>query len=342
MPVFTTSQLVRIGTEMFRAVGVPEDQARITAEVLVAANVHGVDSHGVSRIPGYVRSVKSGRVSPSVSIRVLKETPTTATWDCTGGFGQVYARMAMEEAIRKAESCSIGLVGTLGRGHIGALYYYSMMAVRRGMIGIVTGRSVARQVVPYGGAAGRLGTNPIAIGIPAGGERPILLDMATSIVAGGHAEVMATRGQKAPEDWFIEPDGTPTKDPNAYSKRKGTMVPFGTYKGYGLCLVLDAIGMALGATISGDTGFGHTFMAIDPNGLVPLQDFGARIDELVRYVKSCPPQTGFSEIIVPGELEFREEEKRSREGVFVDDQFWEDMVKTGGEVGVDVAELVKS
>jgi len=155
MPTFTPVQLTKVGLEMFKAVGVPEDQARTVTEVLVATNLHGVDSHGVSRIPSYVRSVKSGRVAPSVTIRVLKETPTTAMWDCAGGFGQVYAKMAMETAIKKADAFRIGLVGTLGRGHIGALYYYAMMAVKHDMIGVVTGRSVARQVVPYGGAAGR-------------------------------------------------------------------------------------------------------------------------------------------------------------------------------------------
>jgi len=341
MPTFTPTQLTRVGIEMFKAVGVPEDQARTVTEVLVATNLHGVDSHGVNRIPSYIRSVKSGRVSPSVTIRVLKETPTTVMWDCAGGFGQVYAKMAMEAAIKKADAFRIGLVGTLGRGHIGALYYYAMMAVRHDMIGVVTGRAVARQVVPYGGAAGRLGTNPVAIGIPAGEEKPILLDMATSIVAGGHTEVMAARGQTAPEKWFIEPDGTPTTDPNAYRKRRGLMIPFGTYKGYGLCLILDAIGMALGASISGEVGFGHTFVAIDPSALVPLRDFKERMDELIRYVKSCPPQAGFKEVIVPGELEFREEEKRAREGIFVDDQFWQDMIRTGHEINVDVAKLLE-
>lgn len=340
MPTFTSAQLTKVGIEMFKAVGVPEDQARTVTEVLVATNIHGVDSHGVNRIPNYIRSVKSGRVAPSVTIKILKETPTTAMWDCAGGFGQVYAKMAMEDAIRKADAFRIGLVGTLGRGHIGALYYYAMMAVKHDMIGVVTGRSVARQVVPYGGAAGRLGTNPVAIGIPAGEEKPILLDMATSIVAGGHAEVMATRGQMAPEKWFIEPDGTPTNDPSAYSKRKGMMIPFGTYKGYGMCLILDAIGMALGATISGETGFGHTFMAIDPGALVPLQDFKKRMDELVRYVKSCPPQAGFKEVLIPGEPEWREEERRGQEGIFVDDRFWQEMIKTGREIDVDVAKLV--
>ena len=119
------------------------------------------------------------------------------------------------------------------------------------------------------------------------------------------------------------------------------MIPFGTYKGYGLCLILDAIGMGLGATISGEAGFGHTFMAIDPSALVSLQDFKERMDELVRYVKSCPPQAGFKEVLIPGDPEWREEERMAKEGIPVDDKFWQDMIKTGREIGVDAARLIE-
>jgi len=339
MLLFQEEQLRKLGVKMFKVAGATDEQAETVTEILVATSLHGIDSHGVRALPGQIRSLKSGRISPDGEITVLKDTLTTALWEGGQQFGHVVAKKAMETAIKKAESYRMGWVSTVSQ-HIGALFYYSLMAAEKGMIGIVTCRvgTVGGRTTPYGGSEGRFGTNPLSICIPANEENPILLDMATSIVASGHLAVMAARGEKTPEGWLIDKDGNPTTDPSDYFKG-GFMLPFGTYKGYSLSIIIAALPMFLpGLELENESKtymWGHTFMALDPAGFMPLQAYKERTDALIRYIKSCPPLPG-REVLMPFEREYRAKEQRSKEGIPVDEPFWENIVKAGEEIGVDV------
>ncbi len=337
MPTFTTEQLKKLSVKMFKAAGASDEQAETVTEILLETSLFGIDSHGVRSVPEHVKNLKMGKIRPDAKIKVIKDTMTTAFWEGGQQYGHVVAKKAMDEAIRKAESYRIGWVSTVSE-HIGALYYYSLMAAKKDLIGITTCRTTGYRVTPYGGKAGRLGTNPLAICIPAFKERPILLDMATSMVAAGHVAVMAARGERSPEEWFLDKDGKPSTDPNDFIKG-GFIVPFGTYKGYGLSVAVAALPSFLpGLGIEGEDkpyAWGHTFMALDPAGFMSLQAFKERTDDLIRWIKSCPPLHGM-EVLIPFEREWRVRERREREGIPVDKPFWEEFVKVGKEIGVNV------
>jgi LDH2 family malate/lactate/ureidoglycolate dehydrogenase len=313
MPTYPAEKFRALGIKMFNTVGATKEQAETVTDILVDTSLFGIDSHGVRALPGHVRNLKKGRIRPDAEITVLKDTLTTA----------------------------FGWVSTVSE-HIGALYYYSLMAAKQGMIGIVTCKTTAHRTTPYGGREGRFGTNPLSICIPAEKENPILLDMATSIVASGHLAVMAARGEKVPEGWLIDKDGNPTTDPSDYFKG-GFMVPFGTYKGYGLSIIISALPMFIPEEIgdlTNPTRWGHTFMALDPEGFMPLQTFKERTDALIQYIKSCPPLPG-KEVLMPFEREWRVREQRTKEGIFIDEQFWTNFVEVGQEIGIDVEDELK-
>ena len=337
---------------IFKAVGASEEEANIVSQILVDTSIHGVDSHGVRAIPGYIKNIKAGPQAPGYAlvpgtpIKTLVDTPTTAMWDAGPGFGFVAGYKAMKTAMEKAKTYKMGSVGLNGTGHIGGLWWYSYLAAKNNMIGITLCRGGGHDAAPYGGVEALLGINPLCVSIPAGKYKPIILDMATTGVAMGHLAVMSVRGQKAPEGWLIKPDGTWSSDPLAVFKGEAKPVAFGhpysEYKGYGLSVVVEALAGAIGSGCSLDeTGFGHSFTAIDPTGYCPLDEFTGRVESMIDHLKASKKRPGFDEILYPGEPEWREEENRRRLGVFVDDPWWDNIVKTANELGVDVDGIMK-
>ena len=349
--------LRELSVAIFKAAGASEDEARIVSDVLVDTSIHGVDSHGVRAIPKYVSDIKKGTLVPGTQSDVLMDTPTTAMVDAGLGFGFVAGYRAMRTAIGKAKRYKIGSVGIKGKGHIGGLWWYSYQATKSDMIGITLCRGGGHSAAPYGGVEGRLGINPLCVAIPAGSKyKPIILDMATTGVAMGHLQVMSIRGQEAPEGWLIRPDGSWSTDPLAVRKKEANPVGFGypysEYKGYGLSVIVEALAGAIGSGCCLDEkGFGHVFTAIDPTGYCPLDEFTQRIESMIDHLKSSKKRPGFKipwfliqpseEILYPGEPEWLEEENRRRLGVFVDDPWWDDIVKTADELDVDVGAIMK-
>jgi uncharacterized oxidoreductase len=339
--------LRELSVALFKAVDTPEDEANIVSEILVDTSMHGVDSHGVRAIPRYIKRIKKGDLVPGTPIKTLVDTYTTAMWDAGLGFGFVAGYKAMQTAMKKAMKYKMSSIGLRGTGHIGALYWYSYQAAKNNMIGITLCRGGGHSAVPYGGVDGRLGINPFSIAIPSGQKyRPILLDMATTGVAMGHLQVMALRGEKAPKGWLIKPDGSWSNDPLAVMNREAKPVAFGfpysEYKGYGLSVIVEALAGAIGSGCSLDEkGFGHSFTVIDPTGFCSLEDFTQRIEVMIDHLKSSRRRPGFEEILYPGEPEWREAEKRKKFGIFVDDQWWEDIARTAEEVGVDIDSILK-
>lgn len=340
-------QLKRLSVSIFKTAGASEEEAEIVSQILVATSLHGVDSHGVRAIPGYIDSMRKGTIHPNAKITVLRESETTAMLDDGQGFGFVAGKKAMEMAIDKAKRYKMGSVGVKGPGHIGALYCYSLMAVKENMIGITLCRGGGHSSVPYGGTEGRLGINPLCIGIPAAKEKPIILDMATTVVAMGHLDVMGIRGQSVPEGWLIRKDGTWSTDPKARKTREASPVcfgyPYSEYKGYGLSVIVEALAGAIGSGCSLDEkGFGHVFTAIDPAGYCQIEEFKARIDSMIHHIKSATLRPGFKEILLPGEPEWIEEEKRRKKGIFIDDPWWENIIETAKSLGIDIEKIMKN
>ncbi len=336
-----------LSRELLRRAGATAEEAGIITDVLVDTSLRGIDSHGVRAITRYLSELQSGALQSGVPIRVLRDGPTTAMWDAGAAIGFVAGTKAMAAAIEKAQRYQIGSIGYMGTGHLGALYYYTTQAVAADLIGVVLQRGAAHRAAPYGGVEGRLGTNPLAIGVPAGRERPLFLDMATNAVATGHFLTMRIRGQPVPDGWVISRTGEWAHEYDEAAVAAGELAPvaFGgvttEYKGYGLKVILEAVCGAIGVGCSLDArGFGCLFLALDPAAYCDLDEFKARVDALIRHVKSSAKRRGVAEILLPGEPELLEQERRQREGIYLDDVFWQAIVTKARELGVDPAHYV--
>jgi len=347
MPTFTASQLRKVGFAVFEAAGSPRYEAERVADSLVKANLVGHDSHGVMRIVEYFEKIKRGEIRPGAKTEVVRETPSTALIDGHWGFGQVVAEEGMRMAIEKAKTYSISSVGAFHCNHIGRLGEYSMMAAEEGMVGIIACNSGPKGgiMAPYGGAASRLSTNPLSVAVPAGKMKPFLLDFATSVVAEGKVRLKRNRRETIPTGWILDKNGRPTNDPEDLY-RGGMLLPFGAYKGYALALLIDTLGGALtgaGCTTSDEYegGNGVLMAALNIGSFMPLEAFKKRVDDLFRSMKDTPTVSGCEEVLIPGEPEFRTEEERLIEGIFVDDETWQGVTKVAEELGLDLEKIIK-
>lgn len=346
MPVLSVNQLRTLSASIFSGLGVPKADANLVADLLVDANLTGFDSHGVIRIPIYVKGIKMGAVKPGAEIKIVSETPSTAVIDGGWNLGQVVAKYAMKVCIEKARKGVVGLVTARNSHHIGRLNTYAEMAMAQDMIGIASVNS-ASYVAPFGGKSKQLGTNPLCFAIPSGEEPPMILDMATSVWARGKIMVYLARGEELPEEIFMDPEGNPTTDPSWYTKG-GILRTLGGeiagYKGFGLSLLVEILTGALtegGVSNSEEYrsrpfygGNGIFMMAIDVGQITNLDDFKKRVDGLLRTAKNSPTATGYDEIIIPGEPERRKKEKLLREGIFVEDQTWNDLASLAKELKI--------
>jgi uncharacterized oxidoreductase len=348
MPRIQASELRSLGTCIFEGLKVPREEASWVAELLVRANLVGHDSHGVIRIPQYAQAIKSALVQPGASFEIVKESPSTALINGHWGLGQVVARRAMELAIRKAKETKISSVGAYNLYHVGRLADYTRMAAEQNLVGIMTvnGGGASPLVAPFGGATGRLATNPISIAFPTGGSVPFLFDMATSIVAEGKVRVKRNRGEKTPEGWLLDNQGRPTTDPNAfYQEPRGAILPLGGsagHKGFGLAMVVEILSGILargGYARQGAKRFsnGTFIVVIDISAFVEPREFRAEIDDLLAYVKSAPTAPGVEAIMYPGEPEAIEQQRREREGIPLEDETWQQLMALAQELGIAFA-----
>lgn len=356
MPRFSAAELERFSTALFESAGVPSPEAQIVAGHLVEANLGGHDSHGILRIPQYVDAVRCGRVKLGVRPKILSEADSTLTLDGQLGFGQVAAREAMDLAIGKARRSGISAVTLRNSYHSGRIASYTCQAADAGMIGLVmvNAGGGGQSVAPHGGLERRLATNPISIAAPANEDYPVFLDIATSVAPEGKVRDYFQRGQSVPMGWITDDKGRPTTDPGKfYGVPGGALLPLGGaagYKGFGLGFMIDVIagGLSGAGTCRANAPEprdGLFLMAIDIDRFLPRPLFYDQVAQLIAHVKSCPPAPGFTEVFVPGEVERREEARRRREGIEIDDKTWDLILKTGEEVGVTApasAELTAS
>jgi LDH2 family malate/lactate/ureidoglycolate dehydrogenase len=334
-------------------IGVPEADAKITTDVLVLADLRGVDSHGVARMPRYYVDLKNGWTKPTDQSRVVKETKATASIDGGQSLGQVVGHRGMQLAIRKARETAVGMVSVHNSHHYGIAGYYSLMALQYDLIG-VSMTNAAPLVVPTFGRNAILGTNPISLAAPALNEKPFVLDMATSVVPRGKLEVYDRLGKKMPLGWAVDTTGHSTSDPHgvleALSKRLGGGIlplggegeEFSGHKGYGLALMVDVLcgvmsGSATGLGVDVDKAkpnVGHFFMAIDPSAFRPLDEFKKSMDRLQRELKESPKAVGQNRIYVHGEKSYARMEKYRREGIPLQLKVVAELKKIGNELGV--------
>jgi LDH2 family malate/lactate/ureidoglycolate dehydrogenase len=346
MPVFQSAQLVEISERILAAAGAPLEVARLVSTSLVESNLVGHDSHGVIRIPSYVRMVKEGKVDPLAQPVVLKETDTMALVDGKWAFGQVSCQHTTRLVIQKAKKAGMAAAGIVRCNHSGRLGEYSLMVAREQLIGVVMVRGVQRPgaMAPHGGSARIFGTNPISFAVPAGELPPVLVDFATAAVAAGKIDVARAKGTSLPPGCILDKAGRPSVNPQDFYDG-GILLPVGGHKGYGLALVADLLaGQLMSAEVyEGNRSTQGTFiMAIDIEPFRPRTEFGEAVDQRLKLIKSIPPAAGVSEVLIPGEPEYRSTAERRRSGIEVPQATWKKLLDTASELGVELPDPVAS
>jgi L-2-hydroxycarboxylate dehydrogenase (NAD+) len=323
-------------TRVFRHFGVPEADAKLAADVLAMSDLRGIDSHGVARLHTYFDMLSLGRINPTCNIKIIRQTPSTATIDGDNGLGLVVGPKANEIAMDKAEKVGSGWVSVSNTNHFGMAGYYPIKALERDLIGWAM-TNTTKLVAPLWGAERMLGTNPIAIAFPALEEPPMVIDMATSAVAYGKIEIAKRKGQQVPMGWIINKDGEITADPNEMING-GAMLPLGSdrehggHKGYGLAAMVDILCCVLSGANWGPwappfalrqeipsrsvgKGIGHFFGAMQIGGFIELEEFKRQMDDWIRTFRATKPAKGQAAVLIPGDPERDAEKIRSVSGV---------------------------
>lgn len=338
-------ELARCCRQILVAVDVPEPEAEIIADSLVEANLRGVDSHGVIRLPVYVKRIKMGLVKAKAEYEVLNDTPVTAVISGKHSMGQVLGVKAMELAIEKARENNVGVVAVRDSHHYGSAAYYALKAAENGMIGISMSNTVPLMPAP-GGASKAVGNNPLAFAVPAGKNPPLVLDMALSVVALGKLLVAKSAGKPIPEGWATDKHGVPTTDPEK-ALDGGFILPVGGHKGYGLALMVDILSGVLSGSAFGKgvksmysdnpVSIGHLMMAINIKAFMPLEMFTEKVDALVEEIKSGPKAPGVKEFFMPGEIEHRIKQERLAGGIPLDAKVAEELRELAVSLGISAA-----
>jgi LDH2 family malate/lactate/ureidoglycolate dehydrogenase len=309
-------------------VGVKDEDAEIIADSLICAEIRGVKSHGVVRLPAYVKRLEKGVLSLNENIEFERKTGAMALLDAKNGFGQTAGYKAINAAVDMAGTHGVAMVGVRNSNHFGIASYYSMIALKADMIGIVLTNS-SPAIAPYGTITPLLGTNPVSIAVPAKHEKPIVLDMAMSTVARGKIRYSALKGEDIPEGWGLNSTGQPTTNPNEVLKG-GSLVPVGGVKGSGLALMIDILcGILTNSCLtgqvknindmSGPSKTGHMFCAVNISSFMNADIFKSNIDQIVNTIKALNAM-GDNSIYLPGEIEYDLEEKRKSEGILIEDK----------------------
>lgn len=303
----------------FVAAGLPAEDAAIEAEVLVWANLRGVDSHGVQRIPSYLDMIEKGWMNPTPDIRITKESPAVLFMDADRGLGPIPTVQAMRAVIEKAKNVGIGWGLIKNVTHQGAMGYYSEMAAAEGMAGIAIVCSPPN-MAPFGAKAPGLHNSPIAFSFPTRRHKPITLDMATSVAAGGKLSVASDKREQIPIDWALAPDGSQTTDPDIAS----ILLPAGGPKGSGLAMVFQCLTSLMAnnplvvpmlKTGVKEHKQNSLVAAVDISFFMDVEEYRDQLDEQIDAIKALPKADGHDEILMPGEPEQRTFLDRSTNGI---------------------------
>jgi L-2-hydroxycarboxylate dehydrogenase (NAD+) len=324
-PRVRATTLAAFITRALQAAALPAGDADLVAGLMVEADLRGSDTHGVIRLPLYLRRLKAGGVNPCPNIRIVREKPSTALVDGDNGIGHLVMRFAAQTAIEKAKQSGVAWVGARMSNHAGPAALYATMPLAHDMIGLYLAVGSNNHLPPWGSTENLLGTNPIAIAVPAGDEPPIVLDMAPTVAAFGKVRLKAQRGEEMPVGWMIGRDGKPLTDPKRADE--GLLLPIGDYKGSGLSLIIGLLAGTLnGAAFGRDvidfvkepgkaTNTGHAIVAIAVDGFMPVADFKRHVDVAIRAMRGAERLPGVERIWLPGEQSHRKREERARNGI---------------------------
>jgi hydroxycarboxylate dehydrogenase B len=342
--IIAADALTAFAARIIAGAGSAAAEAEEVAKHLVEANLKGHDSHGVGMIPTYVKNVKAGHLRPNQHAKIVSEFGTIAVFDGAMGYGQVTARETTEWGIAKAKSAGLAAFALRNTHHVARVGTYGELAAEAGLISIHFVNVVLPpgRVAPFGGIAGRFGTDPVCITFPGTSSAPpVVLDFATSRAAAGKLRVALNQGKQMPQGYLIDAEGKDVTDPAVFYRHNGAMLPFGEHKGSGLALACELLagvltgGGAMGADIP-NVGVKNGMFSIfvDPALFGDVGAMQREAADLVAWVKSSPPRPGVEEVLVAGEPERKAKVKRLKDGIPVDANTWKELVAAAREVGL--------
>jgi LDH2 family malate/lactate/ureidoglycolate dehydrogenase len=341
---FETLKVFTLST--FKKIGCSDAHARLSTEVLLSADLRGIDSHGLARLSGYIRLWEAKRINANPDIKIIHESPSTAVVDGDGGLGLVVAPHAMNIAIEKAKQCGTGWVSVQHSNHFGIAGYHAMMALEHDMIGIAM-TNASPLVAPTWSVERMLGTNPIAVAIPADKQPAFVADMATTTAANGKLEILQRKNKEAPEGWIQDKNGKTSTNPHEL-KEGGALVPLGSdfehgsHKGYGLGSIVDIFSAVLSGANYGPwvppfvsflappadpvgKGIGHFFGAMRIDAFRPKEEFKIHMDNWINRFRSAKPVEGQPRVLIPGDPEREMNAIRLTEGIPLNAKVVEDL-----------------
>jgi LDH2 family malate/lactate/ureidoglycolate dehydrogenase len=336
------NDLFDFGCRVLERLDVPPEGAREVAGCLIKSDLRGVDSHGMVRLPVYANRIKAGVVKARPAIRIASVGTAAALVDGDNGLGPVVGVRAMDTAVDLARAHGTGFVGVSRSNHFGPAGYYVEKAIGAGCIGLAISNAPPN-MAPFGGMTRFLGTNPVAIGIPAGREDRLIFDASTSVVARGKIIVAAQTGKPIPEGWAIDPQGHPTTD--ADLALAGSMLPFGGPKGSALSFIIDIFcGVLTGAAFAGHLNtledltsvqnVGHVLAAVRTDLFMSDAEFRQRMDAIIGMLKASPPAPGVERVLVPGEIELASEVRMREQGIELAPTIAAQLASLGETLGV--------
>lgn len=350
------ARLRQFTEQVFLAIGCSQAHAVLAADVLLQADLRGIDSHGTARLSGYIRLWQQDRLNPTPNIKIVHETATTATVDGDKGLGLVVAPYAMEVAIRKASTYGSGWVAVRNSNHFGIAGYHALLAVKKDMIGYAM-TNASPLVTPTYSKERMLGTNPICYAFPAGQHPPVVVDMATSAAANGKLEIAQRSGAAIPSGWVQTAEGIPSTNSHEL-KQGGALLPLGgdkahgSHKGFGLSATVDILSAVLSGANYGPwappfvaylephpnpvgEGLGHFLGAIRPDGFRPMEEFKTHMDNWITRFKQATPIDSEQPVVIPGEPELQAEAKRKVLGIPIIDSVWNDLKKLAADLKIN-------
>ena len=347
MPTKTADDLRRAVERISQAVGTPPETAAVLADILVGSHLAGHDSHGIQHLPHYIKEVQAGEIVPTANPEIIEQTASAALVTGNWGWGHLTAAFVTRIGIKRARENRVALVSAVEVNHIGRLGEYVERAAVEGVVAIMVAGCFSEETqsaAPYGGSKALLLPNPIAMGFPTRDNHPVVLDFATTKVAGGKVMLAKAKGEQIPSGCLIDKEGNPSTNPDDFFKG-GALLPFGEHKGFGIMVAAEILGRILsGADAYSDThhggvGFRHsgvTLIAVDSGSFSSSGQFAERTTELVSRIQAVPPAAGFTEVMAPGDFEHRARTSRLKQGIQIPDSTWAEVVQTAESLGVSV------
>ena len=342
-------KLIAISTSILEAAGAPADKAQLVSKHLVEANLKGHDSHGIGMVSSYVRHMLSGLVNVNRDAELMNDAGAVLSFDGGAGFGRVVGMQAIDAGIERARAHGVCVVALGNASHLGRIGAFGERCSEAGMVSMHYVNVVGHDplVVPFGGRDRRFVTNPFCCTVPRDDGNHVILDMATTTIAAGKVRVAMMKGLEVPEESLVDASGKPTKDPNAMWRNGGAMRPFGKHKGYGLMVMCELLGGALGGLFTmqptnprlGNTINNMLSVIIDPKAVGDREAFEREVSAMIEYIYSSEPAEGFGGVLIPGDPERESEKRLLVEGISIDDNSWQDFLNAGQKAGLGADQL---